>query len=170
VVHSVDSPCLTFIACTPPIDPVRLTVHYLEDVERTGTAKTHAVQRLEPISNTTQASITDICVLAKKLIPPMFQDAEDTSKRFRYKIVHKIRNNSKVTKEELIPALANIVPEGHTVSLDDPELVILVTVYKGVSGLSVVSKYETLKRYNVTQLVNAKDLDESGNGVLSRIP
>ena len=123
----------------------------------------------------------------------------------RYKIIHKIRNNSKVTKEELIPALANIVPEGHIVSLDDPELVILVVVYKvrvdracfltrptigsdksiavhthslhacvprptfqGVAGLSVVTKYETLKRYNVTQLVNAKDLDGSGD-VLSRI-
>ena len=48
----------------------------------------------------------------------------------QYKIIHKIRNNSKVTKEELIPALANIVPEGHTVSLGDPELVILVNVYK----------------------------------------
>ena len=48
----------------------------------------------------------------------------------QYKIVHKIRNNSKVTKEELITALANIVPEGHSVSLDDPELVILVNVYK----------------------------------------
>jgi hypothetical protein len=44
--------------------------------------------------------------------------------------MHKIRNNSKVTKEELIPALVNIVPEGHAVSLDGPELVILVNVYK----------------------------------------
>jgi hypothetical protein len=48
----------------------------------------------------------------------------------QYKIVHKIRNNSKVIKEELITSLANIVPEGHSVSLDDPELVILVNVYK----------------------------------------
>jgi len=48
----------------------------------------------------------------------------------QYKIVHKIRNNSKVTKEELIASLANIVPEGHSVSLDNPELVILVNVYK----------------------------------------
>jgi hypothetical protein len=48
----------------------------------------------------------------------------------QYKIIHKIRNNSKVTKEELITALADIVPDGHTVSLEDPELVILVVVYK----------------------------------------
>lgn len=61
VIHSVDSPCrapnamrttsssdlltplVTFIACTPPIDPVQLTVRYLENVERTGTAQTQYV-------------------------------------------------------------------------------------------------------------------------------
>ena len=92
------------------------------------------------------------------------------------------------------------MPEGHIVSLGDPELVILVNIYKvrinrarfstcptinlinvllptlfihpifqGVGGLSVVPKYETLRRYNVTQLVNVKDLDGLEGGVLSRI-
>lgn len=42
-------------------------------------------------------------------------------------------------------------------------------MFQGVGGLSVVPKYETLKRYNVTQLVNAKELDGGGGGVLSRI-
>jgi hypothetical protein len=40
---------------------------------------------------------------------------------------------------------------------------------QGVGGLSIVPKYETLKRYNVTQLVNTKDLAGDGDGVLSRI-
>ena len=61
VIHSVDSPCralnatrttslsdpltflVAFIACAPPIDPVQLTVRYLENVERTGTAQTQYV-------------------------------------------------------------------------------------------------------------------------------
>ena len=66
VIHSVDSPCraldatrttspsdtlillVTFIACAPPIDPVQLTVRYLEDVERTGTAQTQYVAVISP--------------------------------------------------------------------------------------------------------------------------
>jgi hypothetical protein len=72
VIHSVDSPCralnatrttspsnsltllVTFIACTPPIDPVQLTVRYLENVERTGTAQTQYVAIISLTEITTQ--------------------------------------------------------------------------------------------------------------------
>ena len=41
-----------------------------------------------------------------------------------------MRNHNTLTRDKLIPELAKCVPEGHTVSLDNPELVILVEVFK----------------------------------------
>ena len=73
VIYPIDSPCracvgcdevqftisffhalVTFIACTSPIDPVRLTVHYLEHVERTGITQTQYVAVIRFAEVTTQ--------------------------------------------------------------------------------------------------------------------
>ena len=47
-------PLVTFIACTAPVDPVQLTVRYLENVERTGTAQTQYVAVISLIQVTAQ--------------------------------------------------------------------------------------------------------------------
>lgn len=48
----------------------------------------------------------------------------------QYKIELRIRNHNTLTRDTLIQELANCVPDGHTVSLNDPELFILVEIFK----------------------------------------
>jgi hypothetical protein len=87
-----------------------------------------------------------------------------------------VRNNSKLSSGKIIEELPQKVPAGHIVSLTNPELVIFVVVFKvrsvyhlvvffepnllqSVAGIGVLPRYDELKRYNVAQLVDAKDLD-----------
>jgi hypothetical protein len=87
-----------------------------------------------------------------------------------------VRNNSKLSSGKIIEELPQKVPSGHIVSLTNPELVIFVVVFKvrsfyhlvasfepnlsqSVAGIGVLPRYDELKRYNVAQLVDAKDLD-----------
>ena len=45
-----------------------------------------------------------------------------------------MRNHNTLTRDKLIPELAKCVPEGHTVSLDNPELFVLVEIFKVCSS------------------------------------
>ena len=99
----------------------------------------------------------------------------------QYKIELRLRNHNTLTREKLIPELAQCVPEGHTVSLDDPELCILVEIFKAssvmltatflfqlisfvqsVCGISVVKDYYKLQKFNVMEIANAKN-QQDGN-------
>jgi hypothetical protein len=48
----------------------------------------------------------------------------------KYKIIAKVRNNSKLSSQKIIEELPKRVPLGNPVSLKAPELVILVIVFK----------------------------------------
>ncbi|PVF98057.1 hypothetical protein CPB86DRAFT_873688 [Serendipita vermifera] len=160
VIHYTDTPCILFAACLEPIDPVQLTIAYLDEVKASGVARTRTVQRLEPISNTSVAALPELLLLAEKIVAKGFTSKEqEDHKPTSYKIIAKVRNNSKLSSQKIIEELPKKVPLGNPVSLKTPELVILVIVFKSVAGIGVIPRYEELKRYNVTQLVEARDLD-----------
>ena len=89
-----------------------------------------------------------------------------------------MRNHNTLKRDKLIPELAKCVPEGHTVSLDNPELFILVEIFKvcvlmplpvpvgltlsnkSVCGISVVKDYYKLQKFNVMEIANARNLRE----------
>ena len=54
-----------------------------------------------------------------------------------------MRNHNTVTRDKLIPELAKCVPEGHIVALDNPELFVLVEIFK-VSLLQRSSSNEAI--------------------------
>lgn len=113
---------------------------------------------------------------------------------FQFKVIAKVRNSSKLTSSKIVEELPKKVPPGHSVSLTSPDLIILVTVFKvrsfllsaywsyyctcctftthfvfqSVAGISVLPRYAELRKYNVTQLVEARDL-EMGQGAASRM-
>ncbi|KAF8519549.1 hypothetical protein JB92DRAFT_2898091 [Gautieria morchelliformis] len=151
------TPCVIFISCKPPVDPVKLVIHHLENVERTGVTRTKHVLRLAPVSASCVASTPEILVLAQKLIPSAFAslpEKPDGSRKYRYKLELTFRYHDKIKKPELIPLLANCVPSdvGHSADLEHPEIVIFVQVLKTVCGISVVQHYERFKRFNVVQV------------------
>jgi len=61
-----------------------------------------------------------------------------------------------LSKPTLIHEIARCVPEGHTVDLNNPEVFVLVEVFKNVCGVSVVNDYYQLQKFNVMELANAK--------------
>ncbi|KAF8525941.1 hypothetical protein BU17DRAFT_83445 [Hysterangium stoloniferum] len=151
------TPCVVFISCKAPIDPVKLVMHHFENVERSGITRTKHVLRLTPASGSCVASTPEISVLAQKIIPPAFASLAlktDGSKKYRYKLELTFRSHDKLKKSELIPLLVEFVPSdvGHVVDLEHPEIVIFVQILKSVCSMSVVQHYERFKRFNVVQV------------------
>ncbi|KAI0370403.1 hypothetical protein BV20DRAFT_995209 [Pilatotrama ljubarskyi] len=155
-----NTPCVVFISCKPPIDPVKLVTIHVQNVMNTGVTQTRYTQRLTPVSGSCVANIPEIRNLCGRLVNATLSAEPD--KKFTYKIELRMRNHNTVTREKLIPELAKCVPEGHTVSLDNPELFILVEIFKSVCGISVVKDYYKLYKFNVMEIANAKNLREDG--------
>ncbi|KAG9036440.1 hypothetical protein FS837_001685 [Tulasnella sp. UAMH 9824] len=151
----IDTKCLAFLSCRPPLDPVRVTLAYFEEIERTGRARTRNVLRLSPVVATCVANPTEIASLARRVLKPVFE--ADPPRPYRYKIQTRIRNNTKLSSEVLIPEIAQCVPKelGHVVDLQNPEMVVLVEIYQAVCGISVVPDWLKYKRFNVVEYVQS---------------
>nr|CAG8433500.1 14692_t:CDS:2 [Entrophospora candida] len=65
--------------------------------------------------------------MAQLILNPIFNN---NTQKFQYAIVLNTRNNNKVDKKELINMIAKIVGEDHTVNLNNPELTIIVEIFK----------------------------------------
>ncbi|CAG8736119.1 7113_t:CDS:2, partial [Funneliformis caledonium] len=64
----------------------------------------------------------------------------------------KTRHNHNVDRMELITMIAKLVGDQHIVNLDDPELVIIVDVFKSICGMSILEDYNKLKKYNIEKI------------------
>ncbi|KAI0649360.1 hypothetical protein C8Q79DRAFT_508792 [Trametes meyenii] len=154
------TPCVVFISCKPPVDPVKLVTTHVQNVVNTGVTQTRFTQRLTPVSASCPANIPEIQSLCGRLVRNALE--AEPEKKFTYKIELRLRNHNTLTRDKLIPEVAKCVPEGHTVSLDNPELFILVEVFKSVCGISVVKDYYKLQKFNVMEIANTKNLSEEG--------
>ncbi|PIL35727.1 hypothetical protein GSI_02457 [Ganoderma sinense ZZ0214-1] len=158
------TPCVVFIACKPPVDPVKLVVTHVQNVADTGVTHTRYSQRLTPVAGSCVANIAEIRSLCSRIVTTAF--SEQPERKFKvlrllqYKIELRMRNHNTLTRDKLISELAKCVPEGHIVSLDDPELFILVEIFKSVCGISVVKDYYKLQKFNVMEIANAKNLKD----------
>lgn len=88
-----------------------------------------------------------------------------------FQIVYKSRNNSHMTREDVIKELAGIVGSLNSenkVDLTNPEYTVVVEIIKAVCCLSVVKDYVLFRKYNLQEVVkNAKDSQpppKLGNG------
>ncbi|KAG5647346.1 hypothetical protein DXG03_000414 [Asterophora parasitica] len=150
-----NTPCVVFITCKAPVDPVKLVVRLVKDVEATGVVRSRCIYRLVPVSGSCGANLPEIQGLCRKVLQPFFLQHPD--KKFKYKIELRMRNHSVISRPELIEHVAKCVPEGHTVELTNPEMFILVEVFKSVCGISVVENYYDLQKFNMTEIANSKD-------------
>ncbi|KAH8117961.1 hypothetical protein DFH11DRAFT_868589 [Phellopilus nigrolimitatus] len=155
-----DTPCLVFISCKPPTDPVALVGLHMEKVEKTGITHTRSTQRLIPVSGSCDANLAEITALCKRLVTPAFE-SED-ARVHRYKIELRIRNHNTVSREEVIKTIAQCVPAEHKVDLAAPELFVLVEIFKSTCGISVVRDYYRYKKFNVVEVSHAKLAEEIG--------
>jgi tRNA acetyltransferase TAN1 len=87
----------------------------------------------------------------------------------QYKIELRMRNHTTLERSAVIQAIAECVPETFKVDLMNPELFILVEMFKvspavvsmnavspfqSVCGMSITKDYYTLHKYNVMELAN----------------
>ncbi|KAI0710142.1 hypothetical protein C8Q76DRAFT_741272 [Earliella scabrosa] len=153
-----NTPCVVFISCKPPVDPVLLVTTHVQNIVNTGVTQTRYTQRLTPVSASCVANIPEIQSQLTRIIKETL--SAEPERKFSYKIELRMRNHNTLKRDKLIPELAKCVPEGHTVSLDNPELFILVEIFKSVCGISVVKDYYKLQKFNVMEIANARNLRE----------
>ncbi|KZT73645.1 hypothetical protein DAEQUDRAFT_721707 [Daedalea quercina L-15889] len=157
-----NTPCVIFISCKPPVDPVKMVVKHVQNVMDAGVTQTRYTQRLTPVSGTCVANLPEVQSFCKRNIVPFFE--EDPEKIYRYKIELRMRNHNTISRTALIESLAKCIPERHKVDLDNAEVFILVEIFKSVCGLSVVNDYYRLHKFNVMEIAHTKNGDGMDEG------
>ncbi|KAF8338395.1 hypothetical protein F5887DRAFT_890142, partial [Amanita rubescens] len=163
--------CVVFISCKPPVDPVELVVQHIKNVKETGVSRTRFVQRLVPVSDTCAANFADIQSLCRRVFEPFFAKHDD--RKFTYKIEIRIRNHTTLDRMSIIQTVAQCIPEGHTVSLTEPEIFILIEVFKASRQFSIVEGYYSLAKFNVMELANQQkmcDVEQKGRVQANKQP
>lgn len=82
----------------------------------------------------------------------------------QYKIELKVRNHNSISRQAIIDTVVSCVPSGWVVNLDDAEIFILVEVFKGVCGVSIVRDYYAHQRFNVMEIANSRHAENKLEG------
>jgi len=155
-----DTPCVVFISCKPPVDPVQLVLRHVENVENTGVLHTRYTMRLLPVSGTCTANIPEIQALCQRIFGSFFTDRDNREPRYTYKIELRVRNHNSLSRPKIIQEIARCIPAQHTVDLENPDIFVLVEVFKSVCGISVVRDYYRRLKFNVMEIANARNKNE----------
>jgi tRNA acetyltransferase TAN1 len=111
--------------------------------------KTRYTSRLIPIENSCIGKVNDIVDMAKNIIQDFCKPKGDP---FTFSIITSIRNNDSIKKDDLITAIAALVPPENKVNLKTPDYCIVIEVINLVCGISILPDYYKLKRYNLEML------------------
>ncbi|KIJ13425.1 hypothetical protein PAXINDRAFT_136074 [Paxillus involutus ATCC 200175] len=160
VTCQTNTPCVVFISCRPPVDPVKLIVTHAENVRKTGVTRTKYTHRLIPVSGSCIANLPEIQSLCRRTFPSFFaqDDGNDPSQTRKYKIDLRMRNHNTLDRLDIIKEVAKCMPDNYTVDLDGPEVFVLVEVFKSVCGVSILRDYYKLQKFNVMTLANEKNM------------
>ncbi|KAJ7761979.1 hypothetical protein DFH07DRAFT_739785 [Mycena maculata] len=154
-----NTPCVVFISCKPPVDPVKLVTTHVQRVQKTGITHTRHSLRFSPVAASCVTNIPEIQALCRSVFESFF--GERSEQKFTYKIELRIRNHTTITRPDFIQAIADCVPKVHTVDLEYPELFILVEVFKAVCGVSVVRDYHKLNKFNVVEIARTHTSEQT---------
>lgn len=150
-----NTPCVIFMSCKPPVNPVELVVKHVKNVEDTGVTRTRYTHRMVPVLGSCVANLPEIQALCHSIFTPFFSHHPD--RKFTYKIELRVRNHTTIPRPALIQHVAQCVPEGHSVNLEHPDVFILVEVFKSICGISIVQDYYRLQKFNVVAIANARN-------------
>lgn len=73
----------------------------------------------------------------------------------QYCVVFESRFSHAIDRKMAIDLLADMVGSRHTVSLDAPDLVIMVQSFMNLCGISVLPCYQEYKKYNIQEFYKA---------------
>ncbi|KAI5806258.1 hypothetical protein EDC01DRAFT_141447 [Geopyxis carbonaria] len=146
----LDAQCVTFFRLKPPCDPVEMVAALCEASTKPGMPKVNVIQRLTPVSRTGRATLEGLEELAKTVLEPYFH--REGQEGIKFAIRPTARNHNVLKRDEIIQTVARCVGPKHSVDLKNPDLLILVELYKNICGISVVKDFEKYKRFNIRAL------------------
>lgn len=99
---------MPLICCSYPtvflVEPENLVHHILKDMHTTKKKKTRVILRMLPISGTCKAFMEDMKKYTETFFEPWFK----APNKGTFQIVYKARNNSHMSREEVIKELAGM--------------------------------------------------------------
>ncbi|XP_054733266.1 THUMP domain-containing protein 1 homolog [Anastrepha obliqua] len=144
---------------TTLLNPVELGTAIVKDVAITREQKSRFLLRLVPVEVVCHANLKDITDAGSLLFDKYFLKKGTT-----FAIVFNKRYNNAVHRDDVIHELAALVQlknMDNRVDLKNAEKTIVVEVIKGLCCLSVVDGYLKYKKYNLIELANAKETNET---------
>ncbi|KAL0259955.1 hypothetical protein SLS55_005698 [Diplodia seriata] len=152
----VDTDCIMFFKTKAPIEPVEFVRRMCEDAMASSERKTgRFIKRLTPMTLMGKAHQKGLEEVAAQVLAPHFHAEGSAGKKASI-------------SDQVIKTVAGAVGPGHSVDLKDYDLLILVDVYKGLCGMSVVGKdFERLKRYNLSEIYEPSPKEQPNRAALA---
>ncbi|ORY80951.1 hypothetical protein BCR37DRAFT_380831 [Protomyces lactucae-debilis] len=170
--------CVVFIKTAKEINPVLLVADLCQAQLAQPGKKLGGrfVRRLTPISASADASITGLKTCLERVLPSVFScrdpnaagvDAESgessaktdeeqrqTIVKRQYRVEPTFRNQDQLTRDMVIPETASQVMRlgAHQVNLKAYDCIILIEAIRGFLGVSVVEKFDVLRKLNLQEL------------------
>ncbi|PVH14488.1 uncharacterized protein CXQ87_002629 [Candidozyma duobushaemuli] len=156
--------CTVFVKIRKPVEPAEFIHRICQEAKDSGVKKSRFIQKLTPVTFSVSASLEEIKKLAAIVLKPHFHK-EEGQEPLKFAIQVTRRNFNQIPKEEIIQTVAGCVGKdhGHTVDLKKYDKLILVDCFKSNIGMSVVSDYLQLEKFNLQQIFekNMKDSKSS---------
>lgn len=145
--------CLVFIKIRKPVEPAEFIRRICKEALQLREKQTRLTQKLTPITYSVSASIDELKKLAHMVLEPHFHQKEG-QKALKFAIQVTRRNFNTLEKDDIIKTIATCVGHeyGHKVDLKNYDKLILVECFKNNVGMSVVSEYFPLEKFNLQQI------------------
>ncbi|KAG5183709.1 hypothetical protein JKP88DRAFT_163797, partial [Tribonema minus] len=116
------------------LDIVSITAELFSDVRKTKVRRSRFLIRAVPLATTCYGDAESLVGIAKPLVDEAFETLREPVKW----AVSLTRRNSGMQRQQVVDVFGGLVPNVHTVSLSEPEMVIVVEAMRGIIGVSVM--------------------------------
>ncbi|KAK9452615.1 hypothetical protein V1511DRAFT_507392 [Dipodascopsis uninucleata] len=147
---NIDCECVLFFRTKKPIDPAKFVHDICHDALESKMKSTRYTLRLSPITMTASANEDNLRDLAKKVLAPHFH--VENQEPLTFAIRPTSRNHTTLNRDQIIRVVAECVGRPHKVDLANPDITIIVECFKNIVGMSAVTDFDKLKRYNLQQI------------------
>jgi len=130
--------------------PYSIVRAIMDEAERTKQAAHRYLFKFTPLERGCFAAVDQIKTTAEKYVAQML----DAAKPEKFAVVYKARNNDKIKRADVITAVAGAVPAGFEVDLVNPDVHIIVEIFKHGCGMSCVRDFIKYRKYNVHEFVD----------------
>ncbi|KAG5519754.1 hypothetical protein PMAC_000027 [Pneumocystis sp. 'macacae'] len=156
-VIDIKTPCVVFIRTKWPLDPVEIVRDLCEKILLNQIKRIRWSQRLTPVTLTACATLPDLQKLAQKVLQLYFDKngPEALKEIISNRQKQNINTLCKMTREDIIKIIAPIASARHKVDLKNYDFLIMVEVFKGICGISVVHDFERFKKLNIASIMES---------------